>query len=299
MQISRLFEIVYLLLHKKNITAAELAEHFEVSVRTIYRDVDVLCQAGIPIFTSRGKNGGIQLLDQFILNKSLLSSEEQEEILMALEGLRATDYPAETDALSKLHLLFQKNSRSWIDIDFSGWKKQDPFRLQLLKKAILEKHPLSFDYYSTYGEKTFRVVEPVQLCFKGRTWYLNAFCRKADAMRVFKLSRIKNMACLEEHFSGEWTTVPEIKELHSPKIVEIELMIHPSLAYRVYDEFDPEDIRKNEDGFFLVTLRYPEDEWVYGYLFSFGCFAKVLSPPHIRKLFSERLQKMREFYSEI
>lgn len=296
MQINRLFEIVYLLLHKKMVTASELAEHFEVSVRTIYRDIDILCQSGIPIYTNRGKNGGIHLLDNFVLNKSLLSEQEQAEILMALEGLRATDYPAETDALSKLHLLFHKDAQNWIDIDFSGWSRQDPSRFQVLKNAILEKHPLTFDYYNSYGEKTSRTVEPVQLCFKGRTWYLNAYCRKAGDMRVFKLSRIKKMVYLEnEYFSGEWV-VPANKQMQPPQITHIQLKVDESLAYRVYDEFEPDGIKKAEDGSFLVTVSYPEDEWVYGYLLSFGCFAEVLSPPHVRELLSKRIEKMQQLY---
>ncbi len=127
MQISRLFQIIYILLKKKSITARELSDHFEVSVRTIYRDIDALCQAGIPIYSSQGKGGGISLVDKFIFDKSLFSEVEQDKILLALQSLSAVGYDDINDVLSKLSNLFQKSDINWIEVDFSNWgseKKQ-------------------------------------------------------------------------------------------------------------------------------------------------------------------------------
>ncbi|MDR0286975.1 MAG: HTH domain-containing protein, partial [Clostridiales bacterium] len=121
MQVNRLFEIIYILLNKKMITAKELAEHFDVSQRTIYRDIDLLSLAGIPVYTEKGKNGGISLLPEFVLNKSILSEQEQNEILSALQGL-STVKTAETDqVLKKLSTIFNKNTVNWLDVDFSDW----------------------------------------------------------------------------------------------------------------------------------------------------------------------------------
>ncbi|MBU3110021.1 helix-turn-helix transcriptional regulator [Clostridium lacusfryxellense] len=121
MQINRLFGIIYILLDRKVVTAKELAKHFEVSSRTIYRDVDTLSSAGIPIYATQGKNGGITLLENFVLNKSVLSENEQNEILVALQSLTATGYPSIDITLSKLSSLFKKGDNNWIEVDFTNW----------------------------------------------------------------------------------------------------------------------------------------------------------------------------------
>ena len=147
MQINRLFEIVYILLDKKTITARNLSERFEVSVRTIYRDIDVLCAAGIPVYMSKGKGGGISLLDNFVLNKTILSNNEQNEILAALQSLNALKYPDVDNVISKLGMLFNKEDYSWIDVDFSHWGSSDKEKFSLLKTAIVNKKTITFDYF--------------------------------------------------------------------------------------------------------------------------------------------------------
>ena len=125
MQISRLFEIVYILMNKKNTTAKELSEHFEVSQRTIYRDIDTLSQAGIPIYTNKGKGGGIGLMEHFVLNKSVLSEQEQNDILSALQGFKVTSYSDTNQVLSKLNSLFGSKNTDWIEVDFSYWNSKE------------------------------------------------------------------------------------------------------------------------------------------------------------------------------
>ena len=132
MQINRLFEIIYILLNKKLITATELAEHFEVSVRTIYRDIDTLSSAGIPIYAVQGKGGGISLLDDYILDKSLLSEKEQHEILYALHSLSGAKAPESDDVLERLNHLVNKNKTSWIEVDFSPWGSDEKNHISLL-----------------------------------------------------------------------------------------------------------------------------------------------------------------------
>ncbi|EHB66073.1 helix-turn-helix transcriptional regulator [Paenibacillus lactis] len=167
MQISRLFQLVYILLKKGTVTAPELAERFEVSVRTIYRDVEALSQAGVPIYTSQGKGGGISLSDRFVLNKSLLTDQEQDEILFALQSLSAAQFPDSDEVFSKLSSLFRKNSTNWIEVDFSPWgsgqKQKEPYTL--LKQAIFEHKVISFTYLSSAGEQKSRRGAPVKLFF--------------------------------------------------------------------------------------------------------------------------------------
>lgn len=198
--IGRQLGIVYLLLSKQNITAAELAERFEVSVRTIYRDVEALSMAGIPVYARKGKNGGISLTDSFVLNKMMLSKEEQETILAALDGMLQTGAVGEEETLKKLGSFFQIERESWVSIDFSDWSGRREELFEQIKRAILQQKLLRFDYYGQSNVMKSRTVEPVQLVFKEFTWYLRAFCRERNAMRMFKVMRMKRVECLEEGF---------------------------------------------------------------------------------------------------
>ena len=144
MQINRLFEMLHMMLNKKNITAKELAEYFEVSVRTVYRDVETLASAGIPVYSLRGKNGGIGLLESYTLNKSLISQDEQNEIMYALQSLKAANYPETEETLKKLSLIFNKSSDNWIEIDFSRYGSDDNVLFENIKQAILKKLTIKF-----------------------------------------------------------------------------------------------------------------------------------------------------------
>ena len=141
MQISRLFEIVYLLLERRSVTARELAERFEVSPRTIYRDVDALAQAGIPVYADRGQGGGIRLMEQFVLNKSLLSVKERRELLASVQGMQAVREEEVQPLLEKLSSLFGAEREDWIEVDFSPWTSSGELGkyFQLLKEAILNR----------------------------------------------------------------------------------------------------------------------------------------------------------------
>lgn len=298
MQINRLFEIVYILLGRRSITAKELAEKFEVSARTIYRDVETLCAAGIPVYMSKGKGGGIKLLENFVLNKSILSDHEQNEILTALQSLKVISYPEVDDVISKLGVLFNKSDFNWIDVDFSDWGNGHKDQFNQLRKAIMNAKVLSFDYYNSYGEKTSREAAPLQLWFKHRSWYLKAFCLSKQEPRVFKLTRIKNMLVTEKSFNREQFMTSQDESIKDERfsMVSLKLQLQASASYRVYDEFDDRDITKNEDGTFQVTVSYPEDEWVYGYILSFGSKAEVIEPQHIREIIKNRLEEALKIY---
>jgi len=196
MQINRLFEIVYLLLEKETATAKELAQQFEVSVRTIYRDIDILSTAGIPVYTNKGKGGGISLLENFVLDKSILSEEEQNQIIFALQSLEKLDKNSEKKALEKMSRLFHKQAENWIEIDFSNWSNENN-KFEMMKQAILKKQVMEFTYFNSYGEETKRQVEPLQIWFKDKAWYIKAYCRVKQDYRVFKIARMREIKVLE------------------------------------------------------------------------------------------------------
>ena len=158
MKESRLFRILYYLLQHKKATAPELAEEFEVSVRTIYRDIDYISSAGVPIYATQGKDGGIAILDSFTLDKSMLSEIEKEQILTALEALIATDGKTTDELLIKLKTLFQMQTTNWIEVDFSDWFQEKPAQniFNDIKKAILDRYVISFEYFNNQGNHVFR-----------------------------------------------------------------------------------------------------------------------------------------------
>lgn len=204
--INRLFGIMYMLLNKGTVTAKELAEHFEVSVRTIYRDIEVISQAGIPVYARKGKNGGICLMEQFVLNKMLMTKEEQQQILAALLSVEETTASEAKEILQKLGNFFKTEPVNWIAIDFSDWGGGQKKLYEDIKRAILTRKVICFDYYGQNRDMSRRTVEPLQLLFKEYIWYLSAYCRERKAPRLFKLTRIKKMEVLEESFEPrqEW-----------------------------------------------------------------------------------------------
>jgi predicted DNA-binding transcriptional regulator YafY len=297
MQMNRLFQIVYILLNKKTTTAKELAERFEVSVRTIYRDIDMLSSAGIPVYASQGKGGGISLLDDYVLNKSVLSEDEQNEILFALQSLTVTQNPETDKVLSKLSSLFNKSKTNWIEVDLSPWgsDKNKTCEFTILKNAILNHQIIELIYFNSSGEKSSRKVEPIKLIFKVHAWYLQGFCLTKNEYRTFKISRMSNIEITQEFFTdriSERLPVDDEKEQKSQKWVNVQLQISPQGAYRVFEEFTEKEITRNQDGSFTVATSLPESEWLYHYILSFGTDIEVLSPQNIREMIQDKLDEI-------
>lgn len=294
---NRLFEIVYILMQKKKITAKELADRFEVSTRTIYRDIEILSRANIPVYATKGKEGGIGILDEYVLNKTILSEEEQNQILFALQGMKKVTGRDEKDVLGKLSKLFNKKVNDWIKIDFSNWGKENEqeTRFNMIKEAILNKNQIEFVYYNSNGEESERIVEPLQIWFKDKSWYLIAYCKIKQDYRVFKIARIREIKILKEHFERELPQEKK-KEKYIFKNITLELEISKEMAYRVYDEFEVSEITKKDDGSFIVNVEYPENEWVYGYILSFGEYAKVLSPASAKRIIKDKIEKTLKNY---
>lgn len=285
MQIHRLFEIVYLLIERKTMTAGQLAEHFEVSRRTILRDIDVLSGAGIPLYTARGKGGGISLLDGYVLSKAFFSESEQTGILAALQQLSATQYPETQTVIHKLKGIFVKQTADWLEVDFTHWGSGpvDKAKLEVIQTALLNKQALRITYSNTRGETAERLVYPLKLVFKSMAWYVSAYCTQREDYRMFKLSRIRGAALADRYFGDLTLQAPptDIPTGASPP-VPITLLIHPRQAHRVYDEFDNERVSPQSDGSYIVQTAMPREEWLFHYLLTFGPDLEVLEPPEIR-----------------
>ncbi|MDE6748007.1 MAG: YafY family transcriptional regulator, partial [Lachnospiraceae bacterium] len=280
------------------VTAKELAARVEVAVRTIYRDIDALSMAGIPVYTTKGRNGGIHLTEQFVLNKMLVSKKEQQQILAALASLRETGTHEEEAILNKLGDFFMEKPENWVAIDFSDWSGRRKDLFNQIRNAILNRHVIQFDYYGQYGEMNQRYAEPVQLLFKEYTWYVRAYCRTRQAMRLFKVLRMKRVVVLDETFdvrtvqnTDAYSDIPA--DIPLP---EITLWIDKKEAYRVYDRFDEEEITVLPDGHFEIHYRCTLDDWVYGMILSFGPSAKVLAPKFVQTEIQRRIGEMAKLY---
>mgnify|MGYP003623558013 CR=1 FL=1 len=299
MQINRLFEIVYLLLDKKTVTARELTEYFGVSRRTICRDIDTLSTAGIPIYTERGKGGGIRLMPDFVLNKSILNDQEQGEILSALQSLTNIKTEETEQVLKKLSTVFGKTSANWLEVDFTGWGYEDDF-FSKLRTAITERYIVIFDYYNQSGDKTVRRVEPLQLLFKSGAWYLKGFCLIKQGMRLYKLPRMKHLTVTEERFTErdlhDVTSDLNAAIYEGRRLLAIRLRIDPERAYRVFDNFHESMVEKQPDGSFIVTVEWPEDNWLYGFILSFGKHIEVLEPEELRDFMKQEAKSITEKY---
>ena len=297
MQISRLFEIVYILLDKKMVTAKELAEHFEVSTRTVYRDIETLSVAGIPIYMTKGKGGGISLLPGFVLNKAVITEEEKKDILMSLHAVNAINLSDTGTALDKLNSLFGESNTDWIEVDFSSWANADDETriFNTIKAAILSKKVITFNYASAKGQETNRIVEPLKICFKGGAWYLYGYCKERKDNRFFKLRRMKTLHVEEEVFYQNAPNHVFAQDVvFNEEFVQLKMRIAKELAYRVYDEF--ECYEQLEDGSFIVEIKYPKGEWIFYYITSFGSQCEVLKPEYLRENMKTELQKMLNHY---
>lgn len=297
MRESRLFRIVYELLQNGRATAPELAAKFEVSVRTIYRDMDAISSAGIPIYAARGKGGGISILNHYTLDKAFFSEQERRQMLAALQGMTAATGNGDRELLAKLSALFQMKSANWIEVDFSDWIHRDPQQdvFSTAKEAIFQKRVLSFCYYGGTGTKETRRVRPFRLVFKSKSWYLYAFCLLKNDTRFFKLSRIRALQMLPETFAQDYTAVKTEKQIQKENTVAVKLKFDPRAAFRVYDEF-ADTITEDAGGNLFVQVDLPDNEILYSYVMSFSDCAEILAPRRIREEMKKRLENMREKY---
>lgn len=300
MKTSRLFEIMTILLNKNSITARELADRFRVSTRTIYRDIDVLSEAGVPVYMNKGNGGGIYLLENYAINRTLISAQESESLLLAVRTLQATQYPELDRVLEKLGAIFKGiSSQDWVEVDFSAWGSaaNEKNTFNDIRQALMRRKVIHFQYVNAEGQKSIRHAEPEKLVFKDNAWYLVAFCRQRQEHRIFRISRMKRLEILPEIFEPKRAPSldSETKDSSQP-LVKLKLRFQPKALNRLYDYFDDTHITQNEDNSFTLAVDLPDNEWVYGYILSFGDMVEVLEPEPVRTAIVERMKKALAIY---
>jgi predicted DNA-binding transcriptional regulator YafY len=301
MKTDRLFEITTILINKGSVTAQQLAERFGVSTRTIYRDIDTLSSTGVPVYTNKGHGGGIQLLEDYTLSKALLSDSDREHLLLAIKTLQSTQYPEIDVVLEKMSALFKKlPDYDWVEIDFAPWGSlpNEQNKFNDIKRAMLQRNAIRFDYVNGEGHKSTRVAEPEKLIFKNNAWYLMAFCRQRQEHRTFRISRLKKLEVATETFARKVLLRAEEREQNVTQqpLIDLNLRCQAQVINRLYDYFDESYLTPNGDGSFSLEVSLPEGEWLNNYILSLGNLVEVIAPVHIRNIIMQRIQEMLKIY---
>ncbi len=308
MKIDRLISIIMILLEKERIGAQELADMFEVSPRTIYRDIDTINMAGIPVYSAPGVSGGFEIMQEYKIDKKVFSTADLSAILMGLSNLSTMIRREElVNALAKVKSFIPAEKAKDIElkanqiyIDLSPWmgnRNIQPY-LEIIKTALQESKLLSFEYADRYGNKTARTAEPYQLVLKSSHWYWQGYCHKRNDFRLFKLSRTSNLQIQEEFFTPRDYQKPRLDfaDILATMQTKIKIRIHKSVMDRVLDFCAYEHFSPDGNEHYIVSFPFIENEYYYNILFSFGDKCACLEPLHIRTEMKRRIHDIVTLY---
>lgn len=308
MKVDRLVSIIMILLDKKRIGAQELADMFEVSPRTIYRDIDAINMAGIPVRSTSGVGGGFEIMQEYKVDKRVFSADDLSALLMGLSGLSSVIRGNElVHALAKVKSFIPVDRAKEIElkvnqicIDLSPWMSNSNIQpyLEMIQSALQENRLLTFEYIAHHGNETARTVEPYQLVLKGNHWYLQGYCRKRNDFRLFRLSRMSNLQMNEDIFEPRDFQKPQLDfdDMWAAMQTRIKIRIHKSVMDRVLDFCTYEDFLSDGDEHYIVNFPFVENEYYYGILLSFGDKCECLEPLHVRAEIKRRIHDIVVIY---
>lgn len=300
MKIDRLIGILSVLLQKEKTTAPELAERFEVSKRTINRDIEDLCRAGIPIRTAQGTGGGISIMDGYRMDRTILTSKDMQ---MILAGLRSLDSVSGSSYYGQLMEKIQAGSSEFITgrdsilIDLSSWYRDSLApKIEMIQDAIGDRRLIKFRYYAPSGESE-RTVEPYYLVFRWSSWYLWAWCLKRKDFRLFKLNRMDGVQITEKNFECRDATMPDLSnEKIFPGGIKVKALFEADQKWRLVEEFGTSCFTENEDGRLLFTADYTDMENLITWILTFGDKAEVIEPEEVREKVRTTIEAMIKNY---
>lgn len=311
MKVDRLVSIIMTLLEKERVGAQALADAFEVSPRTIYRDIEAINMAGIPVRSRPGVGGGFEIMPAYKLDKKVFSTADLSAILLGLSGLSNVIRGDElVNTLAKVKSLIPAEKAKDIEgkanqicIDVSPWagnKSVQPY-WEIIRTALEDHKLLCFEYTAHHGNKTVRTVEPYQLILKGSHWYFQGYCHIRNAYRLFRLSRMSELQMKQETFIPREFPKPvlDFSEIVETMQTEIKIRIHKSvldrvLEYCTYDHFVPDN-----DEYYIVNFPFIENDYYYDILLGFGDKCECLEPLHIRTAIKGKIQDMAALYNHV
>lgn len=300
MKIDRLIGILSVLLQEEKVTAPELAERFEVSRRTINRDIDDLLYAGIPIRTAQGTGGGISIAEGYKMDRTILTSKDMQ---MILAGLRSLDSVSGSSYYGQLMEKIQARSSEFISgresmlIDLSSWYKNTLApKISTIQDAIENRHLLEFYYYAQSGEGK-RTIEPYYVVFKWTSWYVYGWCLKRKDYRLFKLNRMDQVKETIKDFSCRNAPVPNLSsELKYPRNIVLKAIFTPDMKWRLVEEFGPGCYEELEDGRLLLIRNYADMDNLTMWMLTFGDKVEVIEPQELRKRLKTMAESMVKMY---
>lgn len=305
MKLERLISIIYKLLNHEVLSASMLAEEFQVSQRTIYRDIDVICAAGFPVVSYQGTNGGYGIMDGYKMDRSLLGSYDVNALITVLRSLSTVfeDERAQ-GTIERLQTIGPEQRAASLSVDLET-RRTEPDTLRRLRTAITQRNIVRFDYINANNERTTRDMEPLRLHFKYSNWYVYGFCRKRRDYREFRLSRMLNLFLTQETFEPHDEVLNEAANSNKgwqERLEDVVIRVRPEALAEVMDQFGQADKQFHADG--SMTLRIPvyqplSARWLWAILLSFGSGAEVLEPLELRSILKEQLQKTLKNYEEV
>ncbi|EAD5716440.1 YafY family transcriptional regulator [Listeria innocua] len=308
MKVDRLMSIVLILLDKERISAQELADRFEVSLRTIYRDIDAIDLAGVPIRSTPGVGGGFEIMPAYKMDSKVFSTADLSAILMGLSSLSNMVRGDELiNALAKIKSFIPADRAKEIElkanqiyIDLSQWTGNNNIQphVEIIKVALQENKLLTFEYIAHQGNKTVRIVEPYQLVMKSSHWYLYGYCQNRNDFRLFRLSRMSGLQILEDTFTLRDFQKPqlEMEDIVAIMQIEIKIRIHQSIIDRVLDYCSYENFYPDGEEHYIVSFPFIENEYHYDILLSFGDKCECLEPLHVREKMKRRIYDIVSIY---
>ncbi|MFC3747728.1 helix-turn-helix transcriptional regulator [Paenibacillus sp. GCM10012306] len=301
-KVERLISIIMILLKKNIVSTSEFAQLFNVSKRTILRDMETLSLSNIPIYATHGVNGGYGIMDEYKVDKRLLSNSDLENILTALGGLEQILISEEVEiTIKKIEAMVSPLSlKSSIQLSFYDWEGRSEIlqTLRTCQEAILMRRLVSFDYIDKDGATSNRIVEPYQLHFSERSWYLKGFCLDRMGYRTFKLSRIDKLTMDEKTFSPrEYLLEQEREASYQPQLVAIKALISPSIKDQFIERYGRKSIENYSAEYLLATIYVPQNSTGFDFLASFGTNLTIIEPKAYVEDFRNYLNKMMGNYS--
>lgn len=300
MKADRQIGILSILLQQEKITAPELAEKFEVSRRTINRDIETLCRAGIPICTFQGSGGGISIMEGYRMDRTLLTSKDMR---MILAGLRSLDSVSGSRYYEQLMEKLKPGASDFVSgtdsilIDLSSWYKESLApKISVIQDAVEERKQIAFHYYAPSGD-SIRMIEPYYLIFKWTSWYVWGWCLKRNDFRLFKLNRMEEIEKTEKDFVSRQVPMPNLSnERIFPGNIRVKIRFHPEVKWRLVEEFGPKCFEVQNDGKLLFQMDYTDEEILIGWLLTFGEKAEVLEPESVKNKLLEKANKILLLY---
>jgi len=308
MKIERLISMIYMLLNHEVVSASELAAKYQVSQRTIYRDIDTICAAGIPVVSYQGVNGGYGIMETYKMDKSLLNSFDIETILTMLKGLSDVFVDEQTmETARKLQTIQPNGARAGMALELDSYLPSKE-TLRMLKSAIKSRRVVYMEYVSMMNERTYRTVEPVCLIYKNHSWYLYGYCRTRRDTREFRLSRMNNVQLLPEQFHGQHEMPDQRRDAYnreersSAAAFDVAIRFSPRALARALDFFNGREKEKSyhADGSMTVTLqlRSPDEErWLLPIILSFGEEAEFEGPSIWRDRMRAKVERILAKYA--